>query len=119
MRTLCAFNVVEHVHFIIESPTRETAKILNSWVQHIFFPDPQNNDLYTEGSDRREKSVERSVPAIFIGDRGQYNSENLVRHCVRPTQKGMFWSDMIGHLIILNRDIVSVSTRNPNRNNYQ
>jgi hypothetical protein len=32
----------------------------------------------------------------------------------------MFWSDMIGHLIILKRDIVSChSTRNQNRNNYQ
>jgi hypothetical protein len=31
----------------------------------------------------------------------------------------MFWSDMIGHLIILKRDVVSChSTRNQNRNNY-
>jgi hypothetical protein len=32
----------------------------------------------------------------------------------------MFWSDMIGHLIILKMDVVSChSTRNQNRNNYQ
>ena len=32
----------------------------------------------------------------------------------------MFWSDMIGHLVILKRDVVTChSTRNQNSNNYQ
>jgi hypothetical protein len=50
--------------------------------------------------------------------RVQYNSENLVSDIV--SNHPMFWSDMMGHLIILKRDVVSCqSTINQNYTVYQ